>query len=81
MLKATVVIHVQMGENDPLHIARPDSQHAQLRTDFFFAVNSKRDFPSDIGMKRLPGFEQMHSLASVDHDDTFLMVNDPRVCW
>jgi hypothetical protein len=50
MLKAAVVIHVQMGENNPIHIARPDAERPQLRTDFLFALDAKRRFPADIGM-------------------------------
>ncbi len=79
MPETTVMIHVQMSEDDPFHIARADAQRVQLRTYLFFAIDSKRDLPSDKGMKRLPGFDQMRTLASIDHNDTFLMINDPSV--
>ena len=80
MCKAAVVIHVQMRENDAFHISRPDAERAQLWADFFFTVDSKRNFPSNIGMKGGPGFEQMRSLAGIDDDDTFAMLDDPCVC-
>src|SRR5438445_114930 len=38
-----------------------------------------RDFPSSKGMIRRPCFEQMRSLASVDYDDTFLVLDRPSV--
>jgi hypothetical protein len=80
MCEAPVMIHVQMGEDDPFHIARPDTERPQLRSDFFFTVDSKLNFPSDIGMKGGPGFEQMRSLAGVDDNDTFSMLDNPYVC-
>jgi hypothetical protein len=69
-----------MGEDDPFHIARRDTERPQLRSDFFFTVDSKLNFPSDIGMKRGPGFEQMRSLAGVDDNDIFSMLDNPYVC-
>jgi len=81
MRKATVVIYVQMSEDDPFHIARPDAERAQLRTDFLITVDAKRNFPSDVGVKRLAGFEQMRSLARIDHDNAFWVIDDPSVRW
>src|ERR1019366_7334340 len=52
---------------------------AQLRTDLLFAVDAERDFPSDIRVKRLAGFEQVRALPGVDHDDAFGMIDDPCV--
>ena len=46
MRKATVVTYVQMGEDDPFHVTRPDADRAQLRTDFLITVDPKRNFPS-----------------------------------
>lgn len=79
MCKAAIMIHVQMGENDLFHITRSNAQRTQLGTDFFFPIDSKNDFPSGKGMVRRPCFEQMRSLASVDYDDTFLVLDRPSV--
>jgi hypothetical protein len=43
MREPAVMVHVQMGENHPLHIARPDAECAQLRTDLLFAVDTEGD--------------------------------------
>jgi len=80
MCKASIMIHMQMGKHDPLDIARTDSKGAKLWPNFLFTVDPKRNFPSDIWMKRRPSFEQVRSLASVDDDDSLFMVNRPRVC-
>src|SRR5882724_9682672 len=81
MGKAPVVIHVQMREDDRLYIARTDPQGAQLRPDFLVTVDAECHLPSDIRVKRLSGVEQMRSLTSVDHDDTFLVFDNPGVRW
>jgi hypothetical protein len=80
MCKASIMIHMQMGKHDPLDIARTDSKGAKLWPNFLFTVDPKRNFPSDIWMKRRPSFEQVRSLASVDDNDSLFMVNRPRVC-
>src|ERR1019366_3652277 len=77
--KAAVMVHMQMGQDDPFHIARTDAERAQLRTDLLFALDAERDFPSDIRVKRLAGFEQVRALPGVDHDDAFGMIDDPCV--
>ena len=79
MRKTTIVIDVQMGEDDPFHIARAYAERPQLRTDFLLGADPKRDFPSDVGVKRLAAFEQMRALARIHYDDPFRVVNDPCV--
>ena len=61
MGKAAVMTHVQMGEHHPLHVARPDAPRAQLRTDLLVMLDAELDLPSDIGLQRLSGFEQMRA--------------------
>jgi len=51
--KAAVMVHMQMGEHDAFHVARPDAERLQLRTDLLFAVDAEPDFPPDIRVKRL----------------------------
>src|SRR3981189_2924035 len=79
MRKAAVMVHMQMGENDPLHIARSDAERAKLRTDLLFALDAKRHFPAEVGVKRLAGFQQMRALPGVDRDDAFGMIDDPYI--
>jgi len=62
--KPAVMIHMQMGKHHPLHIARCNAERTELRTDLLFTVNAERDFPAEIGMKRLAGLEQMRALVS-----------------
>ena len=62
------MIHVQMSEDNPFHVARPNAERAQLRPNFLFMLDSKRNLPAAIGMKNVPGFELVGSLASVDDD-------------
>jgi hypothetical protein len=59
MCKASIMIHMQMGKHDPLDIARTDSKCAKLWPNFLFTVDPKRNFPSDVWMKRRPSFEQV----------------------
>jgi len=51
-----------MRQDYPLHIARPDPERAQLRTDLLFAVDAKGDFPADIGVQRFSRLQQMRAL-------------------
>src|ERR1700733_3688697 len=77
--KAAVMVHVQMAENDPFHIARPDAERAQLRTDLLLMLDAECDLPPHERVKRLAGFEQMRALAGVDDDDAFIGIDDPRI--
>src|SRR5260370_38471231 len=79
MREAAVMVHMQMGEDHPLHIARSDAERAQLRTDLLFALDAKRHFPADIRVKRLTGFQQMRALPAAYHDDTFALTADPAL--
>ena len=79
MRQPAVMVHVQMGENHPLDVARTNAERAQLRTDLLFAVDAKRDLPADIGMQRLAGFEQMRALPGIDNDNAFAGVDRPCV--
>ncbi|MGY4368499.1 hypothetical protein ACVW1A_004564 [Bradyrhizobium sp. LB1.3] len=79
MCQAAIMVHVQMSENDLFYITWSNAQRTQLRTDFFFPIDSKNDFPSGKGMIRRSGFEQMRSLASIDYDNTFLVLDRPSV--
>jgi hypothetical protein len=62
MPKAAVVIHLQMREQDPLNVARPHAERAQLRSDLLFRRDSKADLPADIRMERARVIEQMLAL-------------------
>jgi hypothetical protein len=81
MGKAAVVIAVQVCEDDSFHISRPNAHGPQLRTDFLIALDSKRDFPSHVGMQGLTALQQMSPLARIDHDHPFRMVDDPGIRW
>src|SRR4249919_2276217 len=81
MCKATIVVHVQMGENYFSHVARSNSDCAQLRADFFFTLNSKNDFPPQKWMIGPRRFEQMNSLSGIDDDDALWMLDCPDVGW
>src|SRR6187455_98884 len=78
MRKTAIMIHVQVSEDNLFHIARSNAERTQLWAGLLFRVNLKHDLPSQKRMKRIAGFEQMRSLASVDHDDTFRMLDRPR---
>ena len=73
------MIGVQVGEDDAFHISRPDAKSAQLRTDFLITLDSKCHVPSQIGMQGPAAFEEVGSLARIDHDHTFLMINHPGI--
>jgi hypothetical protein len=79
MDKSAIVIHVQVGQNDRLHISRSDAEGAQLRTNLLFALNSERDFPSHIRVKRPRAFAQVRPLAGIDDDDALRMLDCPRI--
>ena len=51
MRKPAIVIDVQVGEDDPFHVARPDAQSAQLRTDFLIALDLKPHLPAPVRMQ------------------------------
>ena len=70
MCKSAIMIHMQVGENNPFHITRTDAQCTQLRTDLLFRIDSKNNLPSSKGMIRPPSFQQMRSLAGVDDNNT-----------
>jgi hypothetical protein len=53
------MIHVKVRENDLLHVSRSDAEGAQLRAYFLLALNRERNFPPQIGMKRLGTFENL----------------------
>ena len=77
--QAAVVIHVQMREDHPLHVARRDADCAQLRSHFLLGFDAGRDFPADIGVQRFGAFEQVRALSGIDHDNTVGMVDYPRI--
>jgi hypothetical protein len=79
--KATVVIAVQVCEDDPFHISRPNAKGAELRTDFLITLDSKCDFPPHVGMQGPAALQQVCSLARIDHDDPLGMVDDPGIRW
>jgi hypothetical protein len=79
MCKAAVVVDVQMGQDDASYITGPDTEGSQLRTDLLVTVDAKRHFPSNVGMKRFTGLEQMRPLTRIHHDHAFGMVDDPRI--
>jgi hypothetical protein len=77
--KATIMVDVQMGQDDPFYITGPYAEGAQLRTYLLVTVDAKRHFPSNVRMERSAGLEQMRPLARVHHDHAFRMVDDPRI--
>jgi hypothetical protein len=77
--KTTVVVDVQMGQDDTPYIAGPDAEGTQLGTDLLFTVDPKRHFPSNVGMERFARLEQMRSLSCIYHDHAFRMVDDPGI--
>src|SRR5262249_23461132 len=79
MHKPAIVVDVQVSEHDSFHIARSDSQRAQLRTDFLVALDSKPDLPAHVRVERPGGFQEMGRLPCVHHHYTFRMVDDPDV--
>jgi hypothetical protein len=79
MREPAIMVHVQMGQHHALHVARPDSERAQLRTDLLFGLDAKRDFPADIGMERFSGLEEMRALPGIDDDDAFAALDPPRI--
>lgn len=81
MCKAAIVIHVQVSEDNPFHIARSHAEHPQLRPDLFFTIDSELDLPSDIRMERSSGFQQMSSLAGVNHNDALPVLDHPGISW
>jgi hypothetical protein len=78
MCKATIVVDVQMGQDDASYITGPDAEGAQLRPDLLITLDTKRHFPSNVGMERLAGLEQMRPLARIHHDHAFRVGDDPR---
>ena len=79
MSKAAIVVHVQMRQHNFLHFARSDPESSQLRSNLLLALNPERDFPSDIRMQRLAGFEKVRALTGVDHNDAIAMLDSPRI--
>jgi len=73
------MIYVHVGEHNLLHIARADTERAQLRANLLFGLEPERDFPSE---ERMPGphiLKQMHCLSGVDDDDGFRVFDCPRI--
>src|SRR5262245_36474611 len=79
--KPAIMIDVQVGQHDAFHVPRPNTQRAQLRTDFLVALDSKPDFPAHVRVQRPGGFEEMCRLTRIHHDHAFRMIDDPCVGW
>jgi len=79
MCQTAVVIHVQMPQHNPFHIARSDPESPKLRSDLLPTFNPEGDLPSDIGMRRLTGFEKVRTLTCINHDDTAWMLDGPGI--
>jgi hypothetical protein len=79
MYKSAIVIHMQVGENDLFYVIRRNAERAQLRTDFLLRIYSKPNFPSDVGVERTSSAEQMCSLAGVNHNNTFTVLDHPGI--
>src|SRR5262249_33962502 len=79
--EAAVVVGMEMGEHHAFHISRPDAEPAQLRTDFFLALDPKGYIPSVIGMEGPAAVDEMRPFARIDNDHAFGMVDHPCVGW